>query len=184
MKIGVYGSSEGEMTQELKEKIRKIGAAIAKLGATLVTGACPGIPYEAAIGAKELKGKCIGFSPTVDLEAHQKLGYPTEGFSELFFIPKDYPYAKDPDIGRKYRNISSVAYIDAAIMIGGRIGSMNEFTIAYDTGKVIGVLEGTGGITKRAIKVLLEDAAKKTKAEVIFESDPERLVEMIYKKLT
>lgn len=183
MKIGVYGSSAGEMQEEVAKKARKMGKAIAQHQAIVVTGGCPGIPQEAVLGAKEAGGKCIGFSPTVSLEAHQQLNYPTEGFSEFVFIPQDYPYANNLFICQKYRNLSSLASVDAAIFVSGRVGTMNEFTIAYDLGKVIGVLEGTGGITERAIKILLEDAKKKTGAEVIFDADPVKLPERVLAKL-
>lgn len=179
MNIAVYGSAVGNHDDEVKNKAREIGRVIARNGHIVVTGACTGLPHEAVLGAHELKGKCVGFSQEVSLEAHKKAGLPTKGFSEFVFVPKDYEHAKDILLSRKYRNISLVASIDAAVIISGQTGSMNEFTIAYDTGKVIGVLDGTGGITKRAIKVLLEDTNKKTGAEVFFESDPVKLIESI-----
>jgi hypothetical protein len=36
---------------------------------------------------------------------------------------------------------------DIVVIIGGRSGTLGEFSIAYDEGKLIGVLSGTGGIT-------------------------------------
>lgn len=184
MKIGVYGSAAGVTSDETKEKARKIGLAIARYGATLITGGCTGLPHEAVLGAQKAKGKCVAFSPEIDLEAHKKAGLPIEGFSEFVFIPKNYEHKNDVFVCRKYRNVSSVAYVDAAIIISGRIGTMNEFTIAYDIGKTIGVLEDTGGITKRTIRILLEDVDKKTDAKVIFESDPTKLIELICQKST
>ena len=53
---------------------------------------------------------------------------------------------------------------------------MNEFTIAYDEGKVIGVLEGTGGVAD-LIKQIVSLSSKDTGAELVFESDPEVLVD-------
>ena len=184
MKIGVYGSADRAMNKTIKEKAQKIGYAIAKSGAILVTGGCPGYPEEAVLGAKQAHGQCIAFSPALDLASHKKLNYPTDGFAKFIFIPKNYQYANHALLVKPYRNVSSVAYVDAAIFISGSIGSMNEFTIAYFLGKTIGVLEKTGGITKRAIKVLLEDLDKKTGAKVIFESDPTKLVEVILRILT
>ena len=63
MKIGVYGSASGELSDETKEKAREIGRQIAKKGHIVVTGACLGLPYEAVLGAYEVGGKCIGYSP-------------------------------------------------------------------------------------------------------------------------
>ncbi len=56
---------------------------------------------------------------------------------------------------------------------------MLEFLVAYDAGKVIGILEGTGGITDRAIDTILEDIEKETGARIIRESDPVALVRKI-----
>ena len=43
---------------------------------------------------------------------------------------------------------------DAVIFICGRMGTLNEFTIAFEDGKPLGVLEGTGG-TADIIKELI-----------------------------
>ncbi|HBH45778.1 MAG: hypothetical protein A2445_01365 [Candidatus Jacksonbacteria bacterium RIFOXYC2_FULL_44_29] len=182
MKIGVYGSAIEVMDDEIKEKARLIGRTIAENKAILVTGGCPGLPYEAVLGASEKNGRCVAFSSAIDLAGHKQANYPTLGFSDFIFVPQDYEYAANEAVCKKYRNVSSVACVDAAIIISGRIGTMNEFTIAYDLGKTIGVLAGTGGITERAIKILLEDADKKTGAKVIFDPDPRRLVALICQK--
>src|SRR3989344_5510428 len=180
MKIGVYGSAE-IVDEKIKKKARAIGKEIALKDHILITGAGTGIPYEAVMGAAEVEGKCIGFSPAINLENHKKLGLPTKGFSEFVFIPKGYKHAKNLQVCRKYRNVSSVAEVDTAIFVGGRIGTMNEFTIVYDLGKKIGILEGSGGITKEAIKVLLRDSDKKRESKIIYDFDPVRLVEKINK---
>ena len=78
MKIGVYGSAEN-VDEKIKKTARSIGKEIALKGHILITGAGTGIPYEAVLGAAETKGKCIGFSPAIDLGKHKKLGLPTKG---------------------------------------------------------------------------------------------------------
>ncbi|MDF2379675.1 MAG: hypothetical protein P1V18_05690 [Candidatus Gracilibacteria bacterium] len=181
MKIGVYGSAAGIMNDEIKVKAKEIGREIARKGHTIITGGCPGLPHEAILGAYEYGGKCIGYSPAVDLSSHKQSNYPTEGFSELIFVPKNYKHIDNPLVCKKYRNVSSVASIDAAVIISGRIGSMNEFTIAYDLGVNIGILEGSGGISNRAIKVLLTDIDKETGSKVIYEKDPIILLEKLIK---
>ena len=62
MKISVYGSAAGS-SETVKENARKIGQQIAIKGCILITGACPGIPYEAVLAAREKNGETIGFSP-------------------------------------------------------------------------------------------------------------------------
>ncbi len=179
MKIGVFGSAAGALSAEAKAKARELGRQIAKLGHTLVTGACPGLPYEAVLGAVELGGKCIGYSPAINLEGHKKVhDFPVKGFTDFVFVP-DIEQLKEPLVARKYRNIASVSAVDAAVIVGGRTGTMNEFTIAFDLGKRIGVLENSGGITDQAIQVLLKDLDKDNGAKIVFNSDPVSLIEQV-----
>ena len=135
MKLGVYGSASTKLKKGIKLKAREIGREIVRQNHTVITGGCPGLPYEAVLGAHNLGGKTIGYSPAINIENHVKIyKYPVEGFTDFVFVSKDYVYANDPLICKKYRNVSSVAASDAAIFIGGRTGTMNEFTIAYDLG--------------------------------------------------
>ena len=61
------------------------------------------------------------------------------------------------------------------IFIAGAMGSLNEFTIAHDEGKVIGCLTGSGGVADEA-DYLLARFARKHKAQVFQHSDPEKLI--------
>lgn len=179
MIFGVYGSTSIN-SQEIADKAREIGRQIAKNKDTLVTGGCPGFPYEAVIGATEFNGKCIAYSPAINSKEHiEKYNLPVKGFTKIDYISKDFIHSKNDKICYKYRNILSVASVDVAIIISGRIGSMNEFTIAYDLGKLIGVLENSGGITNEAIQILLRDASKNSGAKAIFEKDPVLLIKKL-----
>jgi predicted Rossmann-fold nucleotide-binding protein len=179
MKIAVYGSNIEDVPQEIVDKARKIGQELARRGHSIITGGCGGIPYEAVKAASGAGGKTIGFSPAINLESHKEVfGYPEEGHSEFVFIPGHYEHADNKRACFKFRNISSVAASDAAIIISGRSGTLNEFLIAFDLGKRIGVLEGSGGIADM-IPLLIKNIKKETGAEIIFESDPVRLVERI-----
>ena len=179
MKIAVYGSGGGDVDSLALEKAREIGRVIASRGHKLVTGGCAGIPYEAIKGAKELNGKTVGFSPGIDLKDHaERFGCPTEGFDRLVFIPSSYEHADNKLACLKYRNLSSVLYADAAVIISGRCGTLNEFTLCYDMGKIIGVLKGTGGVTG-FIPGLVKAFNKPTGARIVYEEEPRRLIEKI-----
>ncbi|MEF8846863.1 MAG: hypothetical protein V5A57_00270, partial [Candidatus Paceibacterota bacterium] len=67
----------------------------------------------------------------------------------------------------------------AVIFICGRTGTLNEFTICYEDGRLGGVLEGTGG-TSAMIKNIIEKSNKEG-PEVIYDSDPEKLVNRLIK---
>ena len=146
---------------------------------TVVTGACNGVPQAAVLGAQSAGGSAIGFSAYTSEEIHVQNGAPVEGFKEINYIPADYQYRDYIRYCHKYRNVSSVAFVDAAIFINGRIGTINEFTIAYDMGKIIGVVHGSGGAADELIPEILRKINKPSESIVIFKSDPEVLVSKI-----
>jgi uncharacterized protein (TIGR00725 family) len=78
--------------------------------------------------------------------------------------------------GLKGRNVVLVRSCDVVIFISGSIGSLNEFTIAYDEGKVIGCLTGTGGVADE-VERLAKTFSKKTKSRILYDDDPVKLIE-------
>jgi uncharacterized protein (TIGR00725 family) len=167
--IAVIGSSSG--LKESEGLAQKIGNALAKKGIIVVTGAGSGLPLIAAAAAKKAGAMTIGISPAQDVQGHKKMhpGQPNNVFDFIVYS----------GFGLKGRNVLLIRSAPAAIMIGGSIGTINEFTIAYDEGKVIGVLEGSGGATKLAKQIDKLGKAKKTGAKVIYSKDPKALVEKV-----
>jgi predicted Rossmann-fold nucleotide-binding protein len=49
--IGVFGSGRGDEPEELAAMARELGEALAARGCIVVTGACSGLPYQAARAA-------------------------------------------------------------------------------------------------------------------------------------
>jgi hypothetical protein len=76
------------------------------------------------------------------------------------------------------REIENIRTCDVVIFAGGRSGTLGEFAIAYDEGKVIGVLEGTGGITEH-LDEIIKMVEKNTGARVCYDADPERLLDKL-----
>ncbi len=136
-KICVSGSATLDpCTPHAKELAKEVGRQIVKQGAVLLTGATTGIPYWAAVGAKEAKGFSIGFSPASTEKEHVKVyRLPTNMFDVIVYT----------GFGYAGRNLLLTRAADAMIVICGRMGTLNEFTIAFEDKKPIGVLEGTGG---------------------------------------
>lgn len=181
MKIAVYGSAKGEIPEELKEKARIIGREIARRGHTLITGACPGLPYEANIAAYESGGKTIGFSPARNLQEHtERFYFPIQGFTELRFISQHFPYAENNIACLRERNIYSAIENDAAVIIAGAWGTLNEFEICRFMGKPIGVLAGTRGLADFVDKISRElDEVKSLR--IIYYGNPMLLLDRLEK---
>lgn len=169
MTVGIMGSAGGDLAAEVCQPVRRLGAAIARRRYVLITGACPGMPHEAVKGAKEEGGIVVGVSPALNLEEHVgKYHSPTRGYDAIIYTGSGL-------MGREIENIRSC---DVVIFAGGRSGTLGEFAIAYDEGKVIGVLEGTGGITEH-LKNIISIVKKETGAIVCYDADPERLLDQL-----
>lgn len=167
--VGVMGSSGGFLPPEAIAKSIALGGAIARAGCVLINGACPGLPHYAAQGAKAQGGLTIGISPALSLAEHvDKYGSPTDSLDVIVYTGSGL-------MGREVTNIRSS---DIVVFTGGRSGTLGEFAIAYDEGKLIGVLEGTGGITDELPRIV-EICAKDAGAYLIYDADPERLLERL-----
>jgi uncharacterized protein (TIGR00725 family) len=168
-KICVSGSAVTDAaTPGTVEKAEKLGRLVAERGMVLVTGATTGIPYWAAKGAKEAGGIVIGVSPAASEAAHVKSYHLPVDYHDLI-IYTGFEYSG--------RNLLLTRAADAVITISGRIGTLNEFTIAFEDKKPQGVLTGTGG-TEDMLKEILERSHRGT-GKVVFDSDPERLLDKV-----
>lgn len=164
--ICVSGAASGPTVAASAGLAMRTGAAIAKEGHILTTGATIGLPYHAAIGAKRNGGMSIGFSPASSLREHlRKYRLPREGFDFINFTGMHY-------VGRDLYLIQSS---DAVITVGGRFGSLHEFTSALEDHKPCGVLLGSGG-TADLIPELMERLQPPDDDIVVYDTDPERLV--------
>jgi uncharacterized protein (TIGR00725 family) len=167
--IGVMGSSGGALSERARRQAYRLGEAIAQQGAVLITGGCPGLPYEAVRGAKSKGGLVVGISPGLSLDEHRgKYASPVEGFDVLIYTGSGL-------MGREITNIRSC---DIVIFVGGRTGTLGELAIAYDEGRLLGVLRGTGGITE-IVEDILRVGGKATGARVLYGDDPATLVERL-----
>ncbi len=167
--ICVSGAAAGKTVEPDKEKAIAVGRAIAKAGHTTVSGATVGLPYYAALAAKKAGGTSIGFSPAASLKEHVlKYRLPIGMFDFINFTGAHY-------IGRDVHLILSS---DAVIYIGGRFGTLNEFTIALESKTPIGILLGSGGAAD-VIPELLEKLEAVNKNMIVMDDDPERLVAKI-----
>lgn len=167
--VGVMGSAGGVLDREVQDKAFQMGRAIALRGCVLVTGACPGLPHQAVKGAKSANGIVVGISPALNFEEHaMKYHSPYAGYDCLVYTGSGL-------MGREIENIRSC---DLVVFMGGRSGTLGEFAIAYDEGKVIGILQGTGGIADR-MDVIVGLIQKQTGSQIVYSRDPSDLLERL-----
>src|SRR5690606_28369420 len=151
----------------------KLGEEIARHGHILTTGATVGLPLHAAVGAKRAGGMSVGFSPAASLREHlRKYRLPFEPFDFINFTGLEY-------VGRDLYLVQSS---DAIITVGGRFGSLHEFTSALEARKPCGVLLGSGGAADMIPK-LVQVLDPGVRNLVIYDTDPKSLVSKMEKIL-
>ncbi len=167
LKIGVMGGAGSDIPESYLQRATVLGEQIAEADCSLITGACPGLPLAAARGASKRGGMVIGISPALSLDEHAyHYGSPTLAHDVLIFTGSGL-------MGREVVNIRSS---DIVVIVGGSSGTLGELAIAYDEGKLIGVLTGTGGISDM-VETILETCNKETGARVLYHDDPRELIQ-------
>ncbi|MEK9180681.1 MAG: hypothetical protein AAB871_00415 [Patescibacteria group bacterium] len=171
-KICVSGAAGGKCIKLASKLAEEVGRAVARNGAILTTGATTGIPQSAARGAKKAGGMVFGFSPAQTRREHiKKYRLPLEYHDAIIYTGSGYAG----------RNLMLTRSSDAVIVVCGRIGTLNEFTVAFEDRKVIGVLKGSGGITVVIPDIL--EMARRVKKHIIMDSNPQRLVAEVLKRV-
>jgi uncharacterized protein (TIGR00725 family) len=169
IKLGVSGAAEtGHCGLDALDKAKELGREIIRQGGVLVTGATTGFPLWSAMGAKEERGISIGLSPAVSAREH------VEGYR----LPLDYmDLIIYTGFGFPGRDLLFTRSCEALFVGCGRIGTIHEFTIAFEEDKPIGVLEGSWTMDEQ-IRDMIEKSDRPGD-KVIFDPDPKRLVERI-----
>jgi hypothetical protein len=171
IKIAISGASDTTFcASNVNELAYEIGKELALRNIITVTGATTGAPFWAAKGAYENNGYVVGFSPAINKEDHIK----------VYELPIDYHHLIFyTGLGHSGRNLILVRSGDAVIFICGRTGTLNEFVIAYEEKKPMGILVGSGGEEKHMKKIIEE--ARKEHNKIVWESDPKILIEKLLK---
>jgi hypothetical protein len=167
--FAVLGSSRETETSPTAKLAFEIGQEIAIIGGKLLNGGCPGLPHMAALGAKAAGGLTIAVSPGANRTEHAKnYGYPADSDVMIF-----------TGMGNKGRNVILVRSADICIFIGGGIGTLNEFTIAFDEltqENVIGILSGSKGLSD-SYQELAKLTNRVPRSAILTESDPRVVVQ-------
>jgi uncharacterized protein (TIGR00725 family) len=172
-KIGVMGSAAPDSARldagrVLVEKAEKLAQAIAKQDVVLFTGATTGLVYVVGKAAHDAGCFHVGISPASNqLEHVEHYHLPLDACDTIVYT----------GFGLKGRNVVLVRSADVVLFVAGAMGSLNEFTIAHDEGKIIGCLTGTGGVADESGFLLQKFGKRATTSRVFTNQDPEQLVE-------
>ncbi len=177
VKIGVMGSASDaprvSNKEALAEKANALAVALVERPTLLLTGATTGIVYVVGKAAHEAGVFHVGISPANNSGEHvERYKLPLDACNLIVYT----------GFGLKGRNVVLVRTCDIVLFIAGAMGSLNEFTIAHDEGKVIGCLTGTGGVADE-VEYLLKKFSKSTNARVFQDEDPGKLLDTCLNEL-
>jgi predicted Rossmann-fold nucleotide-binding protein len=79
-------------------------------------------------------------------------------------------------MGRETHNIHSSDFV---VFVGGRSGTLGEFCIAYDEGKLIGILTNSGGISNEFLRIA-KVVQKDTGSILLTDDRPEELIDRLW----
>jgi len=173
--ICVSGAAKGESVEQGRRLAERMGEAIAQAGHALLSGATTGLPNYAAVGYKKAGGKMsVGLSPAASKVEHvMKYRLPIKDYDTIIYTGLHY-------VGRDTLLITSS---DAVVSIGGRLGTLHEFTIAMETETPIGFLQGAGGVSQEISKLMEIAKPLKRGTHVVFSEDPGALMAELTKIL-
>lgn len=165
--ICVSGAHNGSSLEEGKKLAQDMGAAIARAGHSLLTGATIGIPNAAAEAYKKAGGHMsLGISPAATKVEHvMKYRLPVKAYDAILYTGLHY-------VGRDLLLINSS---DAVVSIGGRMGTFHEFSISVETDTPIGFLLGAGGVGSK-ISDILHAAGEDKNKRIIFGETAEEVL--------
>ncbi len=169
VKVGVSGSADTTYSGlDAFDKAKELGREIAKQGGIITTGATTGFPMYATMGAKDECGFSIGFSPASTEHEHVN----------VYKLPLDYmDVIVYTGFGYSGRDLILVRSSDAVVIGPGRIGTLNEFAVAFEDHRPIGILEGSWQ-TAEFLRQIIE-SAHRPNDKIVFDSDPKALVEQL-----
>jgi uncharacterized protein (TIGR00725 family) len=165
--ICISGAAKGESVEQGRMLAVEAGTAIAKAGHALLSGATTGLPEITAAAYKKAGGRAsLGLSPASTKVEHViKYRLPTEHYDAILYTGLHYS-------GRDALLVNSA---DAVVSIGGRLGTLHEFTIAMETDTPMALLQGAGGVSSQ-ITELIKVIPNINPDLIIVDTDAERLI--------
>ncbi|MFA6006765.1 MAG: hypothetical protein WC764_03515 [Candidatus Paceibacterota bacterium] len=172
IKIAISGAAKTDfLPQGVLDSVEIVGGEIARQGAIMISGATTGIPLWAAKGCKDAGGFSIGISPAFNEAEHV----------DYYGLPLDYlDLTIYTGLGYPGRDILMIRTADAIVIGPGRVGTLHEFTVAFEDNKPIGILTSSEWETDDIIKLIIEKSHRaEDNKKVIYDADPKKLVKRL-----
>lgn len=139
-----------------------------------------GYPHIVALSAINVDGKVEAYITGLSISDHSQFHNTDLSKYTNIIFQKKYFNKKLLDIDNYLRSLDMCLAVDAAIIIGGRVGTLYELTILSGISKNIFVLKESGGITNQTIKKFIKEGHK-SKTKIVFFEDPGKLKSLLKK---
>jgi uncharacterized protein (TIGR00725 family) len=163
VQILVIGYDSDHCTEHACKIAYEIGEEVALRGAVLITGGLGGVMEAACKGAKAKGGLVVGIIPQNEKRY-------ANAYCDVV-IPTGLGYS---------RNFVTAYSGDAVIVVGGGVGTAIETGVAYQRGKPIVAIKGSGGTADKIAGKYLDD---RQMVEVTEAENPQIAVEKAFKAL-
>lgn len=173
--LSVYGSQQTPHSKsfEVLEKAENLGSIIAEHNCVLTIPATSGFPLWVARGAYTSGGHVIGFSPAANEEEHTTTYHlPTKYMDAIIYSGFGFA-GSDLLLSRSS---------DAIIFGYGGLETVHEFWVAFQENKPIGILRGEWDTDEILFELLRGQEDRFDHNRIIFDDNPQRLVEQLIKK--
>lgn len=172
--VGIISSAIEQTKASLIQKSEWIGKTLVNCDINIATGASIGFSHLIAVAAKKKGAKLTGYSPAKNSFLHQKQpdNASINDFDELYFNGN----------GFTARSLNFLTSVDAIIMLAGRIGTLSEFTIAFEEGIPVFILKGFGGVSDH-IEQILYLTKKNSRANISVTLDQKDMINKLTKFL-
>lgn len=164
MQILVIGYNSDHCTEHAYNIAYEVGEEIGLQGAVLITGGLGGVMEAASKGAKNRGGLVVGIIPQDEKRY-------ANAYCDVV-IPTGLGHS---------RNFVTAYSGDAVIVVGGGVGTAIEARVAYQKGKPIIAIRGSGGTADKIGGKYLDD---RQLVEVMEEENPRIAVEKVFRALT
>ncbi len=123
-----------------------------------------------AMGAKDEDGISVGLSPASSEKEHlEQYKLPVDYMDLIIYTGAGFPG----------RDLLMTRTSDAIFIGAGRIGTIHEFTIAFEDKKPIGILQGEWHTDELIKEMVAESHRAGDNPYIVYDSDPKRLVEKV-----
>lgn len=173
IKIAVFSSAKPDTSDNEQKLAESIAEYLVEKNVSVVTGGSAGIPGAIIEKTHELRGDTIMFSPDKDIDSHEQRhdNHELKYYNQVIY-----------GNGFTSRSLEMINYVDGALVLNGRTGTLCEFTISVEEGLPVAVLVNSGGISDY-LPGILKIVNKEFPSKILFGEDYKKQIDLLINEI-